>query len=185
MTGKGGPTSAPPAVNHQRRAQDDAFGVHQRTDKIAACGVHGSHHEGLTIRAARWSTLGRPLVRQKRSGRTTSQLKGFTVATMNPFMTERRRCILMESSWAESAAQFFVCEQTTRINGRRTTTTMGGNPTGASGSQSGLPGGRDISSTSEYRGFTRSRLPSFAICHFVVPTMLRSPTEVLRQIESP
>ena len=66
MTGKGGPTSAPPAINHQRRAQDDAFGVNQRTGKIPACGVHGSHHEGLTIRAARWSTLGRPLVKQCR-----------------------------------------------------------------------------------------------------------------------
>ena len=46
--------------------QDVAFGANQRTGKIPACGVHGSHHEGLTIRAARWSTLGRPLVKQCR-----------------------------------------------------------------------------------------------------------------------
>jgi hypothetical protein len=40
--------------------------VNQRTGKIPACGVHGSPHEGLTIRVARWSTLGRPFVRRGR-----------------------------------------------------------------------------------------------------------------------
>ena len=54
------------------------------------------------------------------------------VVTMNPFMTEQRGFIMKESSCAESATQFFVCEQTNRINGRRTTTTMQGNSTGVS-----------------------------------------------------
>jgi hypothetical protein len=37
---------------------------------------------------------------------------------MNHFMTEQRGFILQESSRAEFAAQFLVCEQTNRINGR-------------------------------------------------------------------
>jgi hypothetical protein len=48
----------------------------------------------------------------KAEARTTSQVKGFMVVTMNPFMTEQGGFILNESSCAESAAQFFVCEQT-------------------------------------------------------------------------
>jgi hypothetical protein len=59
-----------------------------------------------------------PVSQTNAEGRTTFQLKGFTVATMNPFMTEQRGFILQESSRAEFAAQFLVCEQTNRINGR-------------------------------------------------------------------
>ena len=40
MTGEGGATSAPPAIDH-------------RTDKDPACGVHASNHEGLMITATR------------------------------------------------------------------------------------------------------------------------------------
>jgi hypothetical protein len=42
------------------------------------------------------------------------------VVTMNPFMTEQRGFILKKSPCAESATQFFACEQTNRISGRRT-----------------------------------------------------------------
>jgi hypothetical protein len=106
------------------------------------------------------------------------------VATMNPFMTKQRGFIIKESARAEFAAQFFVCVQTNRINGRRIPATMEGNPTGASRSHPRLPGGRDISFTPEYRGSERSRLPSFAISLSVVPTMLGSAAEVRRQNES-
>ena len=41
-----------------------------------------------------------------------SQVKGFMAATMNPSMMEQRCFIMNESSGAEFAAQFFVCEQT-------------------------------------------------------------------------
>jgi hypothetical protein len=107
------------------------------------------------------------------------------VVTMNPFMTEQRGFILNESSCAESAAQFFVCEQTNRINGRRTSTTTRGNSAGALSSPPRLPGGRDILFARDDRGVTRSRLPLFTISLSVVATLLRSPTEVRRQTESP
>jgi len=103
---------------------------------------------------------------------------------MNPFMTKQRGFIIKESARAEFTAQFFVCEQTNRINDRRTPTAIEGNPTGASRPHPRLPGGRDISFTPEYRGSERSRLPSFAISLSVVPTMLGNATEVRRQNES-
>ena len=104
---------------------------------------------------------------------------------MNPFMTEQRGFILQESSRAEFAAQFLVCEQTNRINGRSTPATMGGKPTGAWRAQPRLPGGGDISFTREYRGFTRSRRLPFAISVSVASTMLGCATEVRSQNESP
>jgi hypothetical protein len=107
------------------------------------------------------------------------------MATMNPFMTERRGFIMNESSCAELAAQFFVCEQTNRINRRRTTSTMRGNSTRAQRSQVRFPGGRDISFACEDGGFNRSRPQSFANSLSAVPTMLLSPTEARRQNENP
>jgi hypothetical protein len=51
--GKGGAASSPPAINRQRRGPGVSFGVNQGTGKTPTCGVHGTHHEGLTIRMAR------------------------------------------------------------------------------------------------------------------------------------
>jgi hypothetical protein len=62
MTEKGGATSAhPPSIT--KGGPGVPVGVIQRTGKVPACGVHGSHHEGLTMSVARWSILGRPFVK--------------------------------------------------------------------------------------------------------------------------
>jgi hypothetical protein len=106
------------------------------------------------------------------------------VATMNPFMTEQGGFILKKSSCAESATQFFACEQTNRINGRPTTTTLQRNSTGVSRCPSRLPGGRDISCTRKDRGFARSRLLLFVINLSVMSIMLGNPIEVRGQNES-
>jgi hypothetical protein len=90
MTGKGWATSAPPAINHQTRGPGVAVGVNQRTYKIPACGVHGSRHEGLTIRVARWSTLGRPLVRQGR-GANNIPAQGVHGGNHEPLNDEAKR----------------------------------------------------------------------------------------------
>jgi hypothetical protein len=82
--------------------------------------------------------------REKADRRTTSQLKGFMVATMNPFMTERRGLIMKKSARTEFGPQFFVCEQSNRINSRRTTRKTRDNSIRASRSHPRLPGGRDI-----------------------------------------
>jgi hypothetical protein len=91
---------------------------------------------------------------------------------MNPFMTDQRGFILKKSSCAESAAQFFVCEHTNRISGRRTTTALQGNSPGASRCPPRLPGGRDISFTRTDRGFARSRLSLFVISRSVMGILL-------------
>jgi hypothetical protein len=114
-----------------------------------------------------------------------SQVKGFTVVTMNPFMMEQRGFVMKESSCAEFAAQFFVCEQTNRINGRRTTTTLHGNSIGASRPHPHLPGGRHICLAHEDPGITRARLPPFAISRSVVTTTLRRSTKARKQNEKP
>jgi hypothetical protein len=51
------------------------------------------------------------------------------VATMNPFMMALRGFIMKESARTEFAPQFFACEQTNRINGRRITFDALGNST--------------------------------------------------------
>jgi hypothetical protein len=106
------------------------------------------------------------------------------VVTMNPFMTEQRGFILKKSPCAESATQFFACERTNRISGRRTTTTMQRNSTGVSRCPSRLPGGRDISLTRKDREFARSRLSLFVISLLVMPILLGNPIEVRGQNES-
>ena len=92
---------------------------------------------------------------------------------------------MKQSARAKSAPQFFACEQTNPINGRRITFEALGTSTEASRSRPRLPGGRDIVLAHEDQGLTRSRLPIFAVGFVVVTTMLRSPTEVERQNESP
>jgi hypothetical protein len=106
------------------------------------------------------------------------------VATMSPFMTEQGGFILKKSSCAESATQFFACEQTNRISGRPTTTTLQRNSTGVSRCPPRLPGGRDISFTRKDRGFARSRLLLFVISLSVMSIMLGNPIEVRGQNES-
>jgi hypothetical protein len=126
---------------------------------------------------------GASLVRQ--GGRANNiPAQGFMGVTMNPFMTEQRGFILKKSPCAESATQFFACEQTNRISGRRTTTTMQRNSTGVSRCPSRLPGGRDISLTRKDRGFARSRLSLFVISLLVMPILLGNPIEVRGQNES-
>ena len=126
---------------------------------------------------------GASLVRQ--GGRANNiPAQGFMGVTINPFMTEQRGFILKESSRAESATQFFACEQTNRISGRRTTTTMQRNSTGVSRCPSRLPGGRDISLTRKNRELARSRLSLFIISLLVMPILLGNPIEVRGQNES-
>ena len=91
---------------------------------------------------------------------------------------------MKESARTEFDPQFFACEQTNRINGRRITFNAPGNSTEASRSHPRLPGGRDFQLAYGHRGHTRSGLPSFAISLTVVTTMLCGPTEVERQNES-
>jgi hypothetical protein len=74
----------------------------------------------------------------------TSQVMGFMVATMNPFMMERRGFLTEGSARADFTPQFFACEQTKRINDRRTTTNARYKPTEAPRSQPRFPGRRDI-----------------------------------------
>ena len=114
----------------------------------------------------------------------TSQVMGFMVATMNPFMMERRGFLTEGSARADFTPQFFACEQTNRISGRRTTTTMQRNSTGVSRCPSRLPGGRDISLTRKDREFARSRLSLFVISLLVMPILLGNPIEVRGQNES-
>jgi hypothetical protein len=51
---------------------------------------------------------------------------------------------MKESARIEFDPQFFACEQTNRINGRRITFNAPGNSTEASRSHPRLPGGRDF-----------------------------------------
>jgi hypothetical protein len=100
-------------------------------------------------------------------------------------MMPLRGFLTKESARTEFSPQFFTCEQTNRINGRRITFNAPDKSTEASPSRPRLPGGRDIVLAHENQGLTRSRLPIFAVGFVVVTTMLRSPTEVERQNESP
>jgi hypothetical protein len=100
-------------------------------------------------------------------------------------MMALRGFLTKESAHSEFAPQFFTCEQTNRIDGRRITFDVLGNSTEASRSPPRLPGGRDIVLAHENQGLTRSQLPIFAIGLMTAPTMLRRPTEVERQNESP
>ena len=83
------------------------------------------------------------------------------------------------------APQFFACEQTNRINGRRITCNALGNSTGASRSRPPFPGGSDIAFAHEDRGIIPSQLPSFTITRTVVRTALRNSNEVRRENENP
>ena len=87
MTGPGGATSAPPAINHQGGKQWLRVVMNRRTDKTPACGVHGSNHEGVNDAATRLSRTGPTLVAGQ--GGATNNMPGHGVhdATMNPFMT--------------------------------------------------------------------------------------------------
>jgi hypothetical protein len=107
------------------------------------------------------------------------------VVTMNPFMMALRGFLTKESARTEFAPQFFACEQTKRINGRRITFDAPGNCTEASRSRPRLPGGSDIALAYEERGLLPSQLPSFSISRTVVMTPLRRSTEARRQWESP
>jgi len=127
--------------------------------------------------------LGAAFVRQ--SGRAYNiAAQGVHGGHHEPFMTEQRGFILKKSSCGESATQFFACEQTNRISGRRTTTTLQRNSTGVSRCPTRLPGGRDISFTRKDRGFARSRLSILIISLSVMPRLRGNPIELRGQIES-
>jgi hypothetical protein len=83
------------------------------------------------------------------------------------------------------APQFFACEQTTRINGRRIAFTTLGNSTGDSRCRPRFPGGSDIAFAHEERVFIASQLPVFSISRTVVRTAHGNSNEVRRQNESP
>jgi hypothetical protein len=90
-----------------------------------------------------------------------------------------------QSARAKSAPQFFACEQTNPINGRRITFEALGTSTEASRSRPRLPGGSDIALAHEERGLMASQLPSFSISHTVVRTTLHRSNQVRRQMASP
>jgi hypothetical protein len=86
MTGKGGSTSAPPALNHQKDGEVSRSGLragmHQSTDKTPAWGVHASHHEGVNDRAPRLEGNG-PAGHRKKRGRREKPLRtGFMLPIM-------------------------------------------------------------------------------------------------------
>ena len=54
MTGKGGATSAPPAIDHQREGNSLRVGMNRRMDKTPAWRVHGSRHEGFMMKRHVW-----------------------------------------------------------------------------------------------------------------------------------
>ena len=92
---------------------------------------------------------------------------------------------MKQSARAKSAPQFFACEQTNPINGRRITFEALGTSTEASRSRPRLPGGSDIALAHEERGLMASQLPSFSISRTVVSKALRCSNEVRRQNEIP
>ena len=92
---------------------------------------------------------------------------------------------MKQSARVKSAPQFFACQQTNRINGRRITFEALGTSTEASRSRPRLPGGSDIALAHEERGLTRSQLPIFVVGFMTMPTTHRIPAEVERQKENP
>jgi hypothetical protein len=55
MTGKGGSTSAPPAIDHQREGKSLRVGMNRRVDKTPAWRVHGSSREGFMMKGHVWT----------------------------------------------------------------------------------------------------------------------------------
>ena len=55
MTGKGGSTSAPPAIDHQREGKSLRVGMNRRVDKTPAWRVHGSSREGFMMKRHVWT----------------------------------------------------------------------------------------------------------------------------------
>jgi hypothetical protein len=101
-----------------------------------------------------------------------------------PIHDDAERIHQVAKSAYRFAPQFFACEQTNRINGRRITCNTLGKSTEASRSRPRFPGGSDIAFAHEKRGRIASQLPSFSISRTVVRRRLRCSNEMRRKWES-
>ena len=199
MTGKGGATSAPPAINHQEEGPGRCVRRESENGQNPACGVHGSNHEGLTIRVARlvehWAAL--VAGQDDAEGRTTSQSRGSWWPTMNPFMTADGfiRGKGLNLPIPEDDQKKFVRRIVCPVLYMRTNQPNQRPPNhnqyvrqpdrSVTFSPSFAWWGGHFGLLASTERFTRSRLPSFASVSLLCRQCSVSPTEVRRQNESP